>query len=815
MALESYKKKRNFKITSEPEGVVGKGPSGHMFVVQEHHASHLHYDFRLELDGVLKSWAIPKGPSLDPAIKRLAMEVEDHPLNYGDFEGEIPAGQYGGGHVIVWDTGTWEVEGDAKAAYKKGHLRFSLKGKKLKGSWSLIRTARKEGSKNQWLLIKKSDTAAKPGSDIVAEKPKSVLSHRSIRDVPLTKRGGPRVEVTGESHVWKGKKKVAKRTLKKKSIPALAPELAKLVSAAPQGDEWIHEIKFDGYRTLCHLNGDVRFYTREGLDWTHRYGDLSQAFASLKLDGTVIDGEIVVLDDQGHSDFQALQNALSAEETDKLVFFAFDLLYLHGKDVRGETLLERKSLLEVLLKKIPKTSPLRFSSHELSHGAELFKSACQLHLEGIISKKIESTYEEGRNGDWVKTKCEKRQEVVIGGWSDPQGSRKGIGALLLGVMEGNKLRYVGKTGTGFSHQSLLDLYKRLKSLEQRTSPFSVPPRLRGVHWVKPELAAEVKFATWTSDGNLRQASFQGLREDKPVKKIIQEKEAAEVTLTHPDKVMIPDAKVTKQDLADYYLVVAKAMLTLMGDRPLTLVRCPGGGNKTCFYQKHDEKTFSNFLERTEITQEGKNKETRTYLSVNTPEGLRVLVQMGVLEIHTWVANVEDPLRPDEVIFDLDPDPGVTWSGVIKAAKELRDLLADLKLESFIKLSGGKGVHIHVPIDPKYSWDEIKAFSRTIADALEERAPERYTANSRKNVRKGKIFIDYLRNGFGASAVAPYSVRNRKGAPVACPIEWKELSARLKPDGISMKKAMARIRAKKNPWKRKMGLRQKIAILETK
>lgn len=806
MALETYRKKRNFKLTSEPRGTVKKNNKSYIFVVQEHHASHLHYDFRLELDGVLKSWAVPKGPSLDPKVKRLAVEVEDHPLSYADFEGEIPAGQYGGGHVIVWDMGTWKEEGDPKADYKKGHLRFTLKGKKLKGHWSLVRTKRQQGNKHQWLLIKKDDAAAKEGSDIVEEKPKSVLSGRSIRDVPLTKRG-------------KAKKK--KISSKKKSLPQIKPQLAKLVSSVPSGDEWIHEIKFDGYRTLCHLNNGVQFYTREGLDWTKKYGVLASAFESLNQNGTVIDGEIVVLDENGHSSFQKLQNALSEGKTNELIFYAFDLLFLKGKDLRNLSLEERKIQLLRLLEDIPKNSSLRYSSHLEAQGKELYQEACKLHLEGIVSKKSEGRYTAGRTGDWVKTKCEKRQEVVIGGWSEPRGSRKGIGALLLGVMEDGQLCYVGKTGTGFSHQSLLDLHKKLSVLKRTSSPFSNPPRLKGIHWVKPTLAAEVRFASWTSDGNLRQASFLGLREDKQTKKIVRESPAKvktrkqsakdKVVLTHPEKILISDAGVTKKKLADCYEKVAKRMLPLVGERPLTLVRCPDGGSKKCFYQKHDEKTFSNHLARTEITQEGEDKETRNYLSVNSTEGLIELVQMGVLEIHHWISKIDDPLHPDQIIFDLDPDPGVTWKAVIEGAFELKELLNDLGLKSFVKLSGGKGVHIHVPVKPKYNWDQIKAFARTVAQALEERSSAKFTSNIRKQARKDRIFIDYLRNGFGASAIAPYSVRNRKGAPVACPIDWKELTFKLKPDSITMKKAIARLK-KKDPWKEIFKLRQEIEIL---
>ncbi len=844
MGLKAYKKKRNFKVTSEPAGKVEKRKRGEaIFVVQEHHASHLHYDFRLEMEGVLRSWAVPKGPSLDPSNKRLAMEVEDHPMSYAYFEGEIPAGEYGGGHVIVWDMGTWEAEGDPVAAYHKGHIDLVLKGKKLKGKWRLIRTGGREqepGPRSKWLLVKRSDGAAKPGYDVIADKPRSVISGKSIRDVPLTPRKGRTVSkkafpVAKTKHKFSSKKSPRK---KKVRVPEfVSMPLAKLVASAPADAEWVHELKFDGYRTLARIaDGEVRFLTREGHDWSDKYGVLAEPFRELDTDGTLVDGEIVVLDPEGKSDFQLLQNALSEGRADELVFYAFDLPFLDGEDLRDMPLSERKERLAALLASTPEGGALRYSDHVTGQGEELFRQSCGFRLEGIVSKLLDSAYMGGRGGSWLKTKCENRQEVVIGGWSEPRGTRKGIGALLLGVYENGKLRYVGKTGTGFSHQSLLDMHAKLSAIEVDEAPFDNPPRERGTHWVKPRLAAEVKFASWTGGGHLRQAAFLGLREDKAVAKIKRESpeskgkvgkkkattraakkgpKAPPVKLTNPDRVLFADVGVTKQGLADYYKAVAKWLLPHTANRPLTLVRCPQGGDKECFYQKHGEKGFTAHLDRTDIRQPGPNNPTREYLSLTGIEGVLELVQMGTLEIHSWVAKVDDPLHPDQVIFDLDPDPGVGWKEVVEGALELRDLLLELGLESFIKLSGGKGVHLHVPIARRYTWDEVKAFARTVSQELEERRPTRYTTNVRKAARKGKIFIDYLRNGFGATAVIPYGVRNRPGAPVAVPIAWEELSVKLKPNAFSMAKTLVRLKKlKKDPWKGILKMEQEISILET-
>ena len=879
MALERYRAKRDFKITPEPRGRVARGPHRALsFVIQKHAASHLHYDFRLELNGVLLSWAVPKGPSLDPADKRLAMHVEDHPIEYGFFEGIIPAKQYGGGTVLLWDRGTWIPKGDPVAGYAKGHLKFELDGEKLKGGWTLVKThGSKYGGKSgdkAWLLIKENDSFAQRGAEarIVDDAPESVLSGRSLEDIAEQR-----------EHVWHSNKSVAANVSagavsnaklspinSRKSaagpsaivgarvakLPAsLSPMLATLVDKIPPGDEWLHEVKFDGYRMLCRIDkGKVAIFSRNGKEWTDALGRIADAVGELGLKSAWLDGEVAVVDDRGRTSFQALQNALSDPAGERLVYFLFDVLYLDGYDLRGVSLSDRKRLLRTL---IPKTaSKVRFSVDVPGSGEEFFRQACALGLEGAVSKRTNSTYRGGvRTRDWVKVKCEQRQEMVIGGFTDPQGSRSGFGALLLGVYEpGGKLRYSGKVGTGFNDQMLASLRRKLDGLVQSAAPFVNPPRgfeAKGVHWVKPRLVAEISFTEWTQDGTLRHPSFQGLREDKNAADVVRERPVHEsemkpaatepskaatkpepppqrkaagnsartkasaetsdtiagVKLSHPDKLLYPEAKLAKQDLARYYENVGEWILPHLRERPLSLVRCPDGWNGECFYQKHAPKSVNPAVARV-VVPEGGSK--ATYMAANSVSALVALVQWGVLELHPWGSRKPRLDRPDRLIFDFDPDDAVKWDELVAAVGVLRAILGDLGLTGFLKTTGGKGLHVVVPIRATLEWEQAKGFTRAIADLMARTFPDRFIAVMSKTRRKGKIFLDYLRNAAGATAIAPYSLRARANAPVATPIGWDELTEDVRFDHFNLRTIPSRLSAaKSDPWSDFLELRQSI------
>jgi bifunctional non-homologous end joining protein LigD len=897
MALERYREKRDFKITPEPRGRAAPRPHRDLsFVIQKHAASHLHYDFRLELNGVLLSWAIPKGPSLDPADKRLAMHVEDHPIEYGSFEGIIPAKQYGGGTVLLWDRGTWIPKGDPVAGYAKGHLKFELDGEKLKGGWTLVKThGSKYGGKSgdkAWLLIKENDSFAQRGADarIVDDAPESVLSGRSLEDIAEQR-----------DHVWHSDKSVAANVRagavsKAKPSPmqsrkngggvsamvgarvaklptSLSPMLATLVDAIPTSDEWLHEIKFDGYRMLCRIDkGKVTVFSRNGKEWTAALHRIADAVGELGLESAWLDGEVTIVDDQGRTSFQALQNALSDPKGERLVYFVFDLLYLDGYDLQGVALSDRKRLLRTV---IPKTAgEVRFSVEVPGSGAEFFKQACALGLEGAVSKRADSTYRGGtRTRDWVKVKCAQRQEMVVGGFTDPQGSRSGFGALLLGVYEPDgKLRYSGKVGTGFNDKVLASLRRKLDGLAQSSTPFVNPPRgfeAKGVHWVKPQLVAEISFTEWTQDGTLRHPSFQGLREDKnaaevvrerpvhetgtkpvdavsaPVKEATERKEtstkppkratkpsrpalqnavggdfaktksAAEssdtiagVKLSHPEKLLYPEAKLAKRDLARYYESIGDWILPHVTDRPLSLVRCPDGWSGECFYQKHASKSVNPAVTRM-VVPEGGGK--ATYLAANSVSALVALTQWGVLELHPWGSRKPRLDRPDRLIFDFDPDDAVGWDELVSAVGVLRTLLSDLGLTGFLKTTGGKGLHVVLPIRATLDWDQAKGFAKAVADLMARTFPDRFLAVMSKSRRKGKIFIDYLRNASGATAIAPYSLRARTNAPVATPIGWDELSKDVRFDHFNLRTVPSRLSAlKSDPWGDFLELRQSIS-----
>jgi bifunctional non-homologous end joining protein LigD len=779
-SLADYRAKRDFDRTPEPIGRRSPAGGSLRFFIQKHAASHLHYDFRLELDGVLKSWAVPKGPSLDPSVQRLAVHVEDHPLDYGTFEGTIPEGQYGAGTVMLWDRGVWRPDGDPREAYARGRLAFTLEGEKLRGKWTLVRfKGAEDGRKENWLLRKSKDGAARPQAreDILVSRPESV------RSAPLP---------------------AGRRAPLPRSVE---PELATLVAAPPEGDDWIHEIKFDGYRFLAVLaRGRVRLFSRNGLEWTGRLPALAAELAALPAREAVLDGELVALNEGGVSEFEALKDALGRRDEKGLTYYVFDLLHLDGIDLRGTPLLRRKGTLRELLERAPQPR-VRYTDHIVGSGELFFTRSCEFALEGIVSKRKDSPYRPGRGLDWVKVKCQKRQEFVIGGFTDPQASRPGFGALLLGVYDGPNLVYAGRVGTGFSAQGLRELRRRLDGLARTSSPFAAPltrAERRGVHWTEPRLVAEVSFSGWTRDRRLRHPSFLGLREDKPADEVVVEKPAPTppsrpaLRLTNPGRVLYPELGLTKSDLADYYRDVSAWILPHVGGRLLSLVRCPEGQSKPCFYQKHRMDALPAAVRvLTVLESDGPT----TGLFIEDEAGLTALVQLGVLEIHPWGSRVTDLERPDRCTFDLDPGPGVEWRDVVREARELRGLLRDLGLESFVKTTGGKGLHVVVPLSAGPGWPEVKGFSKSVAEELVRRRPDRVTAKLSKSARGGKIFIDYLRNGRGATAVAAYSTRARPNASVAVPLAWEELSPSLRPDHYGVRNVRRRLEnLAEDPWK---------------
>jgi bifunctional non-homologous end joining protein LigD len=798
-------------------------------VIQKHAARKLHYDFRLELDGTLKSWAVPRGPSLDPAEKRLAVHVEDHPVEYGSFEGDIPEHQYGAGHVIVWDRGTWTPVGDAAAGYRKGHLKFTLEGEKLSGGWALLRMGRPQEGKDNWLLVKERDDAAREGkeAEITELLPDSVLSGR----------GKP-----GKSA---GKTAAARKTAAgvKAALPAMIePMLATLTDEAPEGDEWLAEIKFDGYRALCRLQkGKAALYTRAGNDWTAKWPDIAAAAAALPAQEAWLDGEVVALDEQGNVSFQLLQNMSQAGS--RLAYYAFDLPYLNGYDLRGLPLAQRKELLRALLENADPAGPVRYSEHLAGNVQDAFSHACMHGLEGIMVKLAGAPYAATRSQAWLKVKCQQRQEFVVGGYTDPAGKREKFGALLLGVYDDDgSLRYAGRVGTGFDAGMLRALSKDFAALATDTPPFRDPPKKRGapgLHWLEPKLIAEVKFAQWTNDGLIRQGAFMGMRSDKPASEIRQEApvpveqarqhaeeeasaapargrrgaraQAEEATvagvhLSHPSRVLFEKAGVTKLDLARYYEDIAGQILPHLKERPLTLVRCPQGHH--CFFQKHANDTTVEGVGRIEVPTGGA---TATYMTAGTLPELVRLVQMGVLELHTWGARGKRLDRPDRIIFDLDPDTALEWKQVVEGALLVRSLLDDLGLASFVKTTGGKGLHVVAPLAPDRSWDEAKAFSKSVAQQLERVLPGRFIANMSRDKRAGRIFVDYLRNASEATAVAAYSTRAKPGAPVSTPLGWEELKdGKLRSDSYTVLNLRQRLdRLKQDPWAGYFECKQKL------
>ena len=792
MKLDVYRRKRDFQRTPEPRGGKAARRSSHRFVIQKHDARRLHYDLRLELDGVFKSWAVPKGPSLDPRQKRLAVHVEDHPLEYGRFEGVIPKPEYGAGTVLVWDRGTWIPQGDAREGYRRGRLHFELKGEKLRGGFRLVRTSGKSADDNSWLLIKDDDEYASD-LEIVDALPDSVATGRNLADVRDRRRLAPRREAR---------------------LPTmLSPQLATLVDRPPTGDDWVHEIKYDGYRLLCRVQDhSARLYSRNGKDLTAKLATTARAVERLAgLQDGWLDGELVALRPDGRTSFNGLQAALSEGRDRDLVYYVFDLPYFNGQDLTSEPLRARKARLAALLRS-RRAGPLRYSDHVQGDGAVFQQQACEFGLEGIICKRADSPYRGTRSSDWLKVKCHLRQEFVVGGYTDPEGERNGFGALLLGVYDADgALRYCGRVGTGFDELTLARLHKRMQALKQPASPFPTPlppdaRRGRRLHWLKPGLVVDVEFTGWTQDRLLRHASFRGVRDDKTPHEVMEEKprvaaaataSARSLPLTHADKVLYPEAGLTKRDLALYYEAVAEQLLPHLRNRPLTLVRCPDGWSKECFFQKHAVDSTPTSLRRLDIAG---SDGVEVYLAADTLDAVWALVQMGVLEIHVWGARADRPQTPDRLVFDLDPDPTVPWEQVIAAAHLLRQRLASLDLVSFPRTTGGKGLHVVVPIVRRHDWNEAKAFAKALAEDVVRQQPDRFTARLPLAARRGKIFIDYLRNGRGATAITNFSARARAQAPVAVPLRWDEVTPTLRPGAYTVSTVRQRLAAlARDPW----------------
>ncbi|MFD1951177.1 DNA ligase D [Sphingomonas arantia] len=786
--LTSYNAKRDFAKTQEPKGKVArsKADQDRTFMVQKHDATRLHFDFRLELDGVLKSWAVTRGPSLDPADKRLAVRTEDHPMSYATFEGTIPAGEYGGGTVMLWDRGTWaSIPGkDPSKTIEEGHLHFTLAGERMQGEWLLVRMKpRGRETRENWLLRKVEDAAADPARDLVATELTSVDTGRTMAEI-AAKAGAPVVEPTKKpaAKPAKAKRKPA-ATKPSGPPPAFRPvQLATLVDAIPAGKGWLHEVKYDGYRALIAVgDGQAKAFTRTGLDWSDRFTTIVTAAA--KLPGTaLIDGEIVVLDKDGKPSFQALQAALK-DGGATLSFFAFDLLERDGRVLTGESNLDRKTALADLLDGIE--PPIHYADHMLTGGEALFGSLCSAGYEGVISKRADAPYRGARSQAWLKIKCTQRQEFVIVGWL-PSDKTRGFKSLLLGVHGGDGLRYAGKVGTGFDTAGMAALLAQLAPLERKTATVDAPKAaVRGAHWVTPKLVAEVAFAEVTGDGVLRHSSFIGLREDKAAADVVEEapqplkpvKPAADdkpagITLTNADRVIFPESNITKGQLAAYYAALADPMLAFTARRPVSLVRCPQGRAKHCFFQKHDAGTFGDHVRHVPIPE--KDGGTEDYLYVEDAAGLVACVQMGAIEFHGWGSPVDSLEAPDRLVFDLDPDEGLDFADVRAAALTVRDTLADLGLATWPLLSGGKGIHVVAPLDASVEWPAVKDFADRLARALAQAHPKRFTANMKKSERTGRIFLDWLRNQRGATAILPYAVRARPNAPVAAPITWDEL-----------------------------------------
>ncbi|MCY0991798.1 DNA ligase D [Nannocystis sp. ILAH1] len=945
MSLARYHRKRDFAVTPEPRGKSPRSRAQGEFIIHKHAARRLHYDIRLEIDGVLKSWACPKGPSLDPHDKRLAVHVEDHPLEYGEFEGTIPQGEYGGGSVVLWDRGRWYPEGDARADYRAGKLKFRFDGHKLQGSYTLVRMhGRRDDDHDNWLLIKEDDEeASDDGEALVRDRPESVVSGRTVEEIaagePAKKKprkttnktaadkpsnksirgaGGNKpakrdaanaaVKAVAKKPATKKKKSAAKkseeparlptakkatkkksaakksdeparpptakktakkaaskktaakktaakkaakkttkrpRAAKKKSakkraasgkksperpLPErVAPQLATLIEKLPAGEAWCHEIKFDGYRLLARLeDGDVRLITRGEQDWTERLAPLAKSLQKrLGEHQALVDGELVHVDEDGLTRFGPLQAALAAERPGELVFYAFDLLWLDGNDLRALPLLERKQLLSALLPPEDAPGRVRLSEHIVGGGEELLARACSLGLEGILAKRADAPYRSGRTRDWLKIKCGRRQEVVVGGYATARSGPRALGALLVGVFDDDgKLQYAGKVGTGFDFAEAARLKKLLADKDTSRSPFAgrLPTGLGDVQFVRPEVVVEVRFGEWTRDDRIRHAVYEGVREDKRPKQVHREApaptpestgglEVLGVPLSNPGRVLWPDDGITKRDLAEYYEKIAEWILPQVADRPLSLVRCPDGIGKPCFFQRHMKHDLPDGIQAIDLDDD----DEPAYVYVRDARGLIGLSQIGALELHAWGATVADPDAPDRMVLDLDPAEDVPWDMVKGAAVAMRERLAQLDLDSFLKTTGGKGLHVVVPLTAgRQSWAEVKAFSRAIAHEFSLADPEHFVDVASKHKRRGKIYVDYLRNDRKATSVAAYSPRARPGASVSVPLRWNELAGLTTPQAYDLESTVARLaKLHRDPWREVARMRQVLTAARLK
>ncbi len=875
--LGLYRSMRDFEVTGEPSGSAKKkffNDQPLPFVIQKHAATRLHYDFRLGWNGVLKSWAVAKGPSYFTGDKRLAVQVEDHPIDYGGFEGIIPKGQYGGGTVMVWDQGTWEPQAghtDVDAGLRTGSLKFIMHGTKMKGKWALIRMGGKAAneSKPNWLLIKEHDDFERGKDDppITDEGPNSVVTGRSLEEIAKNEDHVWNSKETAKGNAWYrndaksatpggGAPSKSARAVKlsvphgapKEKLPQfVTPELALQATAAPSGAGWLHELKLDGYRIQARKDGDqVQLLTRTGLDWTHRMKTIATLVRGLQAEKAILDGEVVVLAENGNTSFADLQAAFQEGVKKPLSYFVFDLLHLNGHNLRGLRLVERKALLATLLGEGGEF--LRLSEHIETNGEVFFEKACELHVEGIISKRAGSKYSSGRGGDWLKLKCVHEQEFVIGGFTLPSNGTHGVGALLLGYYDAKRLIYAGRTGTGFTQKTHRVLRDQLDELRQSAIPFEKPPAdaRKGAIWVKPQLVAQVNFATWTADNLVRQASFKGLREDKSAIEVRKEEptvvprshgmkhasypapvggiaakavpaeaaraktvptkaakanvvKSAPVRLTHAEKILDAETQLTKQQLADYYWAIAPHMLPHVAGRPLSLVRCPEGSEKQCFYQKHVNHLMPPGVTAVDVPDK-KTGKIEPYITLSSGEALAGLAQMGVLEVHPWGSRNDDLEHPDRIIIDLDPDPTVPWATLAASAGEVRKELKKLGLESFLKSTGGKGLHVVVPIEPEHDWTIIKQFAHAFVLQMEKVQPALYLTKMSKAARKEKIFLDYLRNERGATAVAAFSPRARAGAAVSLPLSWNDLKLQERPVVRVADFAEWKGRLSRDPWK---------------
>ena len=788
--LHQYNTKRNFGKTSEPQGIKNLVEEGLRYVIQHHIARRDHFDFRLEWGGAMLSWAVPKGPSYDPREKRLAVRVEDHPTEYRNFEGTIPKGEYGGGTVMIWDEGFWQPEGDIEKGLREGVLKFELNGIRLKGKWTLIRLHAKEGEKENWILIKEKDEYAMD-KDGVADYVSSVRTGRTMEEIER-----------GES-----------KTLAKNPFQKADAQLAKLADKLPEGSDWLFELKYDGYRILAYIEGNsARLATRSNIDYSKHFSQVAETLVQLAHGrAMVLDGEMVVTDQDGKTDFQSLQSYMRNPKGKHLAYIVFDILALDGEDLRGRKLTDRKSILEELMRNA--ATNLHYSRHVAGRGKESFAAACEAGMEGIVGKKADSVYSGTRNNDWIKVKCDNRQEFVVGGYTLSQKKTSGVSSLLLGVYEKGKLIFAGRAGSGISERTGKELEKKFSAIIRDDPPFAVPPKpakTEQFFWLQPNYVAEIRYAEFTSEKLLRQASYKGLRTDKNPAEVVMEtpriavqeeprnEDSVEsllkkIKISHPDRVIYAEGNITKLDVLKYYGEVSSVMLPYIDHRLLSVVRCPKGEKEECFFKKHPGPGSKAIVT---VPVYG-SEEKEDYFYIDSALGLVNEAQMGTLEFHTWGSRADRLEHPDIMVFDLDPDEGMSIDKVRQGVKDIKTILTELSLTPYLKTSGGKGYHVVVMFEPCSSWDAFYSFAKRIAQVMEERWPNRYTSNSRKTKRVGKIFIDWIRNGRGATSIAPYSLRARKGGKVSMPIAWDELDT-VAPDGINLKEALKRIHAT-DPW----------------